>query len=184
MASGINGVQALIKQSIPQALFVHCYAHTLNFVMSQGAAKIKECKIFFAHLGGLAAFFLRSPKRTKLLDELCERRLPRVAPTRWNFSSRLVGMVYEKRAELSELFQHITDHPSDFDADSIHCTTGHSAQLQSFDFYFLRFTLKGIFDFADMFFGIPQNKSLDVQFRLSRIEDFRQNIESERAKFS
>ena len=30
MASGLNGVQAKIKEKIPQALFVHCYAHSLN----------------------------------------------------------------------------------------------------------------------------------------------------------
>ncbi len=47
MASGLNGVQAKIKEKIPQALFTHCYVHSLNLVMSQGAAKIKECKIFF-----------------------------------------------------------------------------------------------------------------------------------------
>lgn len=46
MASGLNGVQACVKDKVPQALFVYCYAHTLNLVMSQGASKIKECKIF------------------------------------------------------------------------------------------------------------------------------------------
>lgn len=183
MASGINGVQALIKEVIPYALFVHCYAHTLNLVMSQGAAKIKECKIFFAHLGGMAAFFSRSPKRTKLLDEHCERRLPRVAPTRWNYSGRLVSTVCEEREELLQVFKHITDNPAEFDPDSIHCAVGHSAQLQSFAFCFLLYTFRGIFGFAEVLFGILQNKSLDVQFCLSRIEDFRQNIESERAKF-
>lgn len=55
MASGLNGGQARVKKDIPQALLVHCYAHTLNLVMSQGASKIKDCKIFFANLGGLSA---------------------------------------------------------------------------------------------------------------------------------
>ena len=34
MAPGLKGVQAKIKEIIPQALFVHCYAHSLNLVMS------------------------------------------------------------------------------------------------------------------------------------------------------
>jgi hypothetical protein len=97
MASGLNVVQAKIKEKIPQALFVHCYVHSLNLVMSQSAAKIKECKIFFSHLGGLAALFLRSAKLAKLLDEICQRRLPRVASTSRNFSSRLVYTVYGRR---------------------------------------------------------------------------------------
>ncbi|KAJ3593494.1 hypothetical protein NHX12_005828 [Muraenolepis orangiensis] len=52
MASGLNGVQAKVKEKIPQALFIHCYAQV----------KIKECRIFFSHLSGLAAFFSKSPK--------------------------------------------------------------------------------------------------------------------------
>lgn len=75
MASGLNGVQAKIKEKAPMALFIHCYAHRLNLVLTQGASKLKECKVFFANLNGLAAFFSRSAKRTKLLDDMCKRRL-------------------------------------------------------------------------------------------------------------
>ncbi len=183
IASGLNCVQARVKEVIPQALFVHCYAHTLNLVMSQGASKIKDCKIFFANLGGLSAFFTRSPKHTKLLDEFCERWLPRVSQVRWNFNSRLVGTVHDKRAELVTLFQHILDHAEDFDRDTVHCASGHLSQLKSFDFCFFLFAFISIFDFADVLFGILQNKNLDVQFTLARIADFYQILEDERGKF-
>ncbi|KAK3566262.1 hypothetical protein QTP86_030551 [Hemibagrus guttatus] len=59
MSSGLNGVQAKVKERAPLALFIHCYAHRLNLVLTQGASKLKECKIFFGHLNGLAAFFYR-----------------------------------------------------------------------------------------------------------------------------
>ncbi|KAL7380716.1 hypothetical protein ABVT39_022730 [Epinephelus coioides] len=183
MASGLNRVQALVKETIPQALFVHCYAHTLHLVMSQGASKIKECKIFFANLGGLSAFFTRSPKRTKLLDDFCARRLPRVSIVRWNFNSRLVCTVHEKRAELVKLFQHILDHAEVFDHETLHCASGHLSQLKSFDFCFFLFAFVLIFDFADVLFGILQSKILDVQFSLARIAEFCQSLEGERGKF-
>ncbi|CAK6953275.1 zinc finger MYM-type protein 1-like [Scomber scombrus] len=181
MASGLNGVQNRVKDTVPQALFVHCYALTLNLVMSQGASKIKECKIFFANLGGLSAFFTRSPKRTKLLDEFCQRRLPRVTPVRWNFNTRLVCTVHEKRAELVDLFQHILDQAEDFDRETVHCASGHLAQLKSFDFCFFLFSFTGIFDIADVLFGILQSKTLDMQFCLARIADC---VEREREKFN
>lgn len=57
MSSRLNGVLAKVKERAPLALFIHCYAHRLNLVLTQGASKLKECKIFFAHLNGLAAFF-------------------------------------------------------------------------------------------------------------------------------
>ena len=144
MASGLNGVQAKIKEKIPQALFVHCYAHSLNLVMSKSAAKIKECKTFFTHLSGLAAFFSKSAKRTKLLDEICQRRLPRVTPTRWNFSSRLVCTVYERREELLELFEYIVDNHNDFDNDAVHSADGYIALLTGFEFCFLLATFNSV----------------------------------------
>lgn len=69
IASGLNGVQACVKAKVLQALFMHCYAHTLNLVMFLGRSKIKESKIFFANLCGLSVVFTCSPKHTKILDE-------------------------------------------------------------------------------------------------------------------
>lgn len=59
MAGNLNGVQALIKVTHPEALFFHCYAHVLNLVLSQSTSQIPECKIFFSTLNGLAAFFFK-----------------------------------------------------------------------------------------------------------------------------
>ena len=63
MSSALNGVQSKIKDVYPQTLFVHCYhcyAHVLNLVLSQSVQQISTCKIFFASLNGLAAFFTQS----------------------------------------------------------------------------------------------------------------------------
>ena len=42
MASSLNGLQAKVKAVAPYAQFVHCYAHRLNLVLSQGARCIQE----------------------------------------------------------------------------------------------------------------------------------------------
>lgn len=36
------GVQAKIKERAPMALFIHCYAHRLYLVLTQGALKLKD----------------------------------------------------------------------------------------------------------------------------------------------
>ena len=41
----------------------------------------------------------------------------------------------------------------------------------------------GIFDFADVLFGILQSKTLDMQFSLARIAEFCQSLEGERGRF-
>ncbi|KAK5885982.1 hypothetical protein CesoFtcFv8_017064 [Champsocephalus esox] len=183
MASGLNGVQAKVKEKIPQALFIHCYAHALNLVLSQGVAKIKECRIFFSHLSGLAAFFSRSPKRTQLLDEICQKRLPRVAPTRWNFASRLVCTVFEKKDALKDLFDYIVEHHEDFDDAAILSADGYLSNLGNFEFEFFLSTFNDIFAHADVLFDILQNKSFDMQFCLTRVEDFCICIEGQRDRF-
>ena len=48
MSGDISGVNARIKEKYPEALFVHCYAHKLNLVLSQSVKKINACKRFFS----------------------------------------------------------------------------------------------------------------------------------------
>lgn len=62
MASDLNGLQAKVKAIAPSAMFVHCYAHRLNLVLSQGAKCLPECRIFFASLSGFATFFFKIHK--------------------------------------------------------------------------------------------------------------------------
>ncbi|KAJ4944141.1 hypothetical protein JOQ06_012686 [Pogonophryne albipinna] len=183
MASGLNGVQAKVKEKIPQALFIHCYAHALNLVLSQGVVKIKECRIFFSHLSGLAAFFSRSPKRTQLLDEICQKRLPRVAPTRWNFASRLVCTLFEKKDALKDLFDYIVEHHEEFDDAAILSADGYLSNLGNFEFGFFLSTFNEIFAHSDVLFDILQNKSFDMQFCLTRVEEFCICIEGQRDRF-
>ncbi|XP_019896449.1 uncharacterized protein LOC105029183 isoform X1 [Esox lucius] len=183
MASGLNGVQAKVKVRAPMALFVHCYAHRLNLVLTQGASKLRECRLFFARLSGLAVFISRCPERTELLGDIYQRHLPRVAPKRWHYSSRLVNTVLEKRVALKELFEHILDHHDEFEEDSVRRADGCSAYLDDFEFCFLLSTFHVIFEYSDILFGILQNRPLDVQFCLARIDEFCETIESERGQF-
>ncbi|XP_034076957.1 zinc finger MYM-type protein 1-like [Gymnodraco acuticeps] len=183
MASGLNGVQAKVKETIPQALFIHCYAHILNLDLSKGASKIRECKVFFSHLSGLATFFSRSAKRTKLLDDICQHRLPRAAPTRWCFHSRLVCTVADKTRELREVFEHIVDHHTEFDDETVHCSDGYITLLTSFDFSFWLKTFHAIFSYSDVVFEILQNKGFDMQFCLARVDQLQRQIEQEKGNF-
>lgn len=84
---------------------MHCYAHQITLIMSSAASVDCSVKIFFAHLTGICSFFSTSPQRTKVVDEIVEKRLPRVSQTRWNFHSRGVNTVYEYRKELMEVLE-------------------------------------------------------------------------------
>ena len=183
MSSGKNGVQAKVKEKCPQALFIHCYAHKLNLVLTQGSSKLRECKIFFSNLNGLAAFFSRSPKRAQLLDDICKKRLPHVAPTRWHYNYRLVNTVFEKREALIELFEYILDHHDEYDEESVRTADGYIKLLEDFEFNILLSSFHAILFHSDVLFGVLQNKSLDIQFCLKRVDEFCGTVERERGRF-
>ena len=55
--SGCNaGVHKLIKETSPQAVYVHCCAHLLNLVLVDVAKSIRPASDFFSHLQALYVF--------------------------------------------------------------------------------------------------------------------------------
>ena len=119
MSSELNGVQAKIKEDVPEAMFLHCYAHKLNLVLLHSAKYMPECKAFFKTLEGLSAFFSKSTERTHLLDNVVKRRLPRASPTRWSSNSRLLQTVSMHHFDLLMVFRDIGDAEDKWDNDSV-----------------------------------------------------------------
>ena len=62
MAGQHGGLQKLIKDEFPQAMFIHCYAHQLNLILQQSVNHIKECKVFFSTIIRLCKFFFQVSK--------------------------------------------------------------------------------------------------------------------------
>ncbi len=52
-------------------------------------------------MSGIPAFFSKSPQRTAELEKITHR-IPQVSATRWNFKSRTVNAVFERKDELIE----------------------------------------------------------------------------------
>lgn len=96
MSGALNGTQKLVRDIYPSAIFIHCFAHILNLVLSKSLSFIKECKVFFASASSIASFFAHSTKRSHALDTIVRKKFPKVAPTRWNYSSRLISTIQKK----------------------------------------------------------------------------------------
>lgn len=111
MSGKQGGVQAKIKQRYPLAHFVHCYAHQLNLIMAQAASQNNEVRIFFANLSEIPTFFSNSSQRVAFLAKIVGRKIPKSAPTRWNFKSRTVNTVYEYRDELIDCMEELEESP-------------------------------------------------------------------------
>ncbi|CAH1114236.1 unnamed protein product [Psylliodes chrysocephalus] len=88
MSGIVGGVQATISNIYANAQYIHCYAHQLNLIIEKCCSIDKAVRVFFANLSAFSAYFSRSTKRTIILDRVVKKRLPRSAPTRWNFTSK------------------------------------------------------------------------------------------------
>lgn len=183
MASALNGVQAKIKEKVPEAMFTHCYAHKLNLVLSHSAKCMPECKTFFKTVEGLATFFNKSTKRTHLLDEVVKRRLPRSAPTRWSSNSRLVQTISMYQSDLRAVFRIMSENTDGWDNDTLMMAAGYDLWLSKASTCFLIMAYEGIFNETDALFRVLQNKAMDIGFCCARIRDTMGVVERQRQEF-
>jgi hypothetical protein len=88
MSGKYNGLQAKIKEKAPGSIFVHCYAHRFNLVMSDTTSCCIECKNFFGLLEATAVFIRESHKRIQEWKDVAQkndnsRQLKIIGETRW-----------------------------------------------------------------------------------------------------
>ncbi|CAH1110586.1 unnamed protein product [Psylliodes chrysocephalus] len=183
MSGQHNGLQKLVRDKYQDAIFVHCYAHRLNLVLQQSVEHIRECKIFFQTLSGLAAFFSKSSKRAAALDKLVQKRLPKVASTRWIYTGRLVEVVSCIRSELLELFKEMHTDTATWDGETRICSKGFYITLQEFDFNFFLNLFEIILPKSEILFDILQKTMYDIGFCTRKVNEFLEFLQLERKNF-
>ncbi|CAH1961462.1 unnamed protein product [Acanthoscelides obtectus] len=107
MSGSSGGVQTKIKQKYQNAHFIHCYAHQLNLIMQRAASQNPKVKVFFSNLSAIPSFFSNSTHRCDLLEKIVKTKMPKVAPTRWNYNIRTVSAVFENRESLIDCFREL-----------------------------------------------------------------------------
>lgn len=183
MAGEHAGLQAKLREVCKDAIFVHCYAHRLNLVLSQSVSSIKPVKVFFGSLSGFGAFFSKSTKRTEALDCQVKKRFPSVAPTRWNYQSRLVETVHHHKVDIENLFISMIENDNEWDSETVSSARGFLTLLRDFDFnFFLKF-FASIFPLSDNLFQVLQTKACDIVYCNKKIDDFKTHLKHLRMQF-
>ena len=89
MAGCNNGVQEKFRKEVPQALYVHCYAHRLNLVLVDCVRNVQPAAEFFDIVQMLCIFFSGSVvhdmflKKQQELDPSGHVELKKLSDTRW-----------------------------------------------------------------------------------------------------
>ncbi|XP_060860098.1 zinc finger MYM-type protein 1-like [Metopolophium dirhodum] len=165
-------------------MYIHCYAHKLDLVLKQSVSHIKECKIFFTNLNGFAVFFSNSTKRINELDLIVKKRFPTIAPTRWNYNSRLINIMVEHKKEINQLMQSIVENADKWDGESIICARGFCLTLEDFDFNFNLIIFGKILPLARYLFDVLQKKVFDISYCTQKINEFKKQLNEYRQKFN
>ena len=102
---------------------------------------------------------------------MVKKRFPKLAPTRWNYSSRLLEKVKKNHDDLIQLFEHVTESRQNFDHKSINEAQGFLQSLSSFDLNILLIIYALIFPFTEYLFKIFWSKSNDILFCFCEVEN-------------
>ena len=121
MSGKEKGVQAIVKESCPLAVYVHCSAHVLNLVLVKSCA-IPEMHSTFDFIGDIASFFKSSSKRNARLTTAIKRmsdrisnkwRLQQPCQTRWAEKHSAVLAVSELYDPIRQVLLELSDLPEE-----------------------------------------------------------------------
>lgn len=106
------------------------------------------------------------------------KKLPKVAPTRLNFTSRLVNTVKEYREQLTAFFENIicNDSEENWDDDVIVQAQGYLYFFTQFQNIFLLEVYARVFAHTDVLYNILQTKSLDIAYCLQEVSKLKNTI--------
>jgi hypothetical protein len=172
LSSNKNGVQQKLKEFCPNALYVWCSAHVLNLVLSKSCSRITEFAHFFHTIKSLGNFFNHSTKRKNTYNLFCSVKMPKVAPTRWEYNSRSVYVIFKQRINLIEVFESMEENYIDWDTDTIDKVRNYLFVLKSFDFNLYLTIFHRIFEKTDVLYNVIQDSTVDIQTCLTYIQQF------------
>ena len=117
MLGKFRGCAALISQSCPRAVHVHCYSHVLNLCIAK-ACDLPVVRNVIGTLNQVCLFFNTSPKRQAILEQVIGRmpesstRKTLVDQCRTHDSFHVFGKLYEAIVETFEEIVSPSNHHS------------------------------------------------------------------------
>lgn len=179
-----GGLQALVQEIEPRALYVHCLAHTLNLSLQDLCTKIDVCRDFVSLFTDLVNFVRTSPKRLSWFQQFQKEENPALrqfCKTRWTLKARSLRSVSANYSELTRfLFTLSSEEKNDTGAKA----SGYAKTLQKFDTYFLLRLMLLVFERLESVNSALQKKSLQFTRAQHLVKAVEESIGQLRDDFS
>lgn len=119
MSGKDNGVQKLFRDKTNNpCIFVHCYGHRLNLVLSVASTHVQSSKEFFDLVRRAISFINVSIKRKAIFSDMQTNDttkpvvsviLPQLCEHKWNFRERAVSIIHSRYSYLLKTMDFITE---------------------------------------------------------------------------
>jgi hypothetical protein len=179
MAGHKGGVQAILRSTFQNAIYVHCHSHRLNLVLASVAWTSSDASTFFDTLNSLHTFMGGSQRHARFLGAQKEmhpdRRpleLERGCDTRWSSRSTAVSKVSTLYDVIIEVLSGYAEEggQSQIDAQSL------LQQMRTKKFIFLLVLFKELFSKSDFATKGLQSINVSVTDTVDLIENLKQSL--------
>lgn len=186
-----NGVQAKVKEIVPTAIYVHCYAHCLNLVLVSAMTSNTLARNFFGTLEALYCFVRNSNYHHHLFQTLQKSHedaddsvvtsgdddgntprplsLKRLSDTRWACRFEAVRAVVQNYTLLLELLEKIVE-DRNTSAKAVADGRGLLTQLQTFGFILCSKVLEDLLQCTNVISKYLQSVEIDLNAAFASIE--------------
>ncbi|XP_065665525.1 zinc finger MYM-type protein 1-like [Hydra vulgaris] len=179
MRGQYKGVQVLIKEKNPRALYVPCANHTFNLMVCDAAKSVSIAVNFFGTVQQIFTFFAASTVRWDILQSVCKMTVKSLSDTRWESRINSIKVVKDNLVQIIEALYKVADSSSIGVAVSE--ANGLANEISSYQFI-LSLTI-----WHDLLFEINkvskvmQNPSADISIMIKLVETTKIFLESFRS---
>lgn len=186
MSGEKGGVQTILKETFPGAIYVHCSSHRLNLVLSAATKSSGHVSTFFETVNSLHHFFTGSSRHARFIEVQKELRpgrpcleLERSTDTRWSSKSGSVDKILTLLDVILEVLEEYAETGSGqtkLEAQSL------LQQMQTKKFIFLLVTFGKLFETSDFATKGLQSPALSVSGCIDLIEGLKERFAQYRDK--
>lgn len=178
-----SGLQALIREEEPRAIYVHCLAHVLNLVLNDVMQTVDRCRDILSVITELISFVTGSPKRLHWFKTFQEEEesvsLVKFCPTRWTLKASSLRSVLKNYRPLILFLQEVASERSESSAKA----SGLAKALSKFQTYFMLKLMELVFSRLETVSSALQKRSLMLDEAKRMIKAARESISELRHSF-
>lgn len=177
----LTGLKSKILSIEPRAIYIHCFAHTVNLVVQDSMCKAQLIRDYINLLRELICFVRGSPKRLNSFqafqsDLENSSSLRPFCPTRWCLRISAISSIEKNYQAIIAFLEDVAKEASEAGSKA----NGFIKKIQEFEFYFMTKVIISVFQRVETLNAALQKTSLNFQDAKAYIKNVIKSIETQR----